>query len=720
MKTLLRVLGVTLIAILSFIIPACQQTLTEPALNSQELSSQQHLSLKKVTVMEDFETGTKTAYAVGDVVFSSGTWTLNDALVGTTTSDPKNGAKSIRTRNSGTVTMKFDRTDGASTVTVQHAKYGTDANSTWGLWYSTNSGSTWAQTGSSVTTSSTTLQTASFTVNITGTIRFEIRKTDGTASRVNFDDFTINDYVVVIYNFVENFEAGTKTSYAIADVTFSTGVWTLNDALVGTSTSDPKVGTKSIRVRNSGTVTMKFDKTTGAANVSVKHAKYGTDANSTWGLWYSTNSGGTWTQTGTSVTASSTTLQAAIFAVNISGTIRFEIRKTDGTASRVNFDDFSIEDYAGTGGSVTEIEPNNTIATANPIPTVPATNTGYISATTDLDYFSVSATLGQIITSGLTVPSGVDYNLYLLNSSGVTLASSTNTGSLAESISYNTTAVGSYYILVSSSSGFSTTLNYTLTANVTTGGVVDTTTSTSVHLTMGNPSIAVHDIAFPANYLMEKPQYVLSYNRDYGIPNWTAWHLNSSWIGSTPRQDDFRNDTTLPTGWYQVLSTSYSGSGYDRGHMCPSADRTLTIADNSATFLMTNMIPQAPNNNQGPWANLENYLRTLVTAGKELYIYSGGVGSQGTINAGRVNVPSRTWKVIVVLDEGTNDLSRVTTATRVIAVDMPNSDALISRTADWKTFRVSIDYVEGQTGFDFLSKVSTSIQAVIENVVDNL
>jgi len=62
---------------------------------------------------------------------------------------------------------------------------------------------------------------------------------------------------------VENYEAGTKTSYTVADVTFSTGVWQLNDALVGTSTSDRKVGTKSIRVRNSGKATMMFNKTSG-------------------------------------------------------------------------------------------------------------------------------------------------------------------------------------------------------------------------------------------------------------------------------------------------------------------------------------------------------------------------------------------------------------------------------------------------------------------------
>ena len=101
-----------------------------------------------------------------------------------------------------------------------------------------------------------------------------------------------------------------------------------------------------------------------------------------------------------------------------------------------------------------------------------------------------------------------------------------------------------------------------------------------------------------------------------------------------------------------------------------------------------------------------------------MYIYSGGYGSQGTINSGHVNVPTRTWKVVVVIPQGTNDLSRVTSGTRVIAVDMPNSDALISRTADWKTFRVSIDAVELATGYDFLSKVSASIQSTLEATVD--
>lgn len=240
--------------------------------------------------------------------------------------------------------------------------------------------------------------------------------------------------------------------------------------------------------------------------------------------------------------------------------------------------------------------------------------------------------------------------------------------------------------------------------------------SSSVHLTMGNPSNAVTNTLYPTNYLMEKSQYVLSYNRDKGEPNWTSWHLASTDLGSAARQDDFRPDTTLPAGWYQVKGTDYSGSGYDRGHMCPSGDRTSSAANNSATFLMTNMIPQAPTNNQQTWANMENYLRSLVTGSNdELYIISGGYGVSGYIAGGNVAVPTYTWKVVMVLPSGTNDVSRVTTSTRLIAVFIPNNNSVVS---DWKQYRVSVDYVESMTGYNFFSNVSDSIENTIESTVD--
>jgi endonuclease G len=70
-----------------------------------------------------------------------------------------------------------------------------------------------------------------------------------------------------------------------------------------------------------------------------------------------------------------------------------------------------------------------------------------------------------------------------------------------------------------------------------------------------------------------------------------------------------------------------------------------------------------------------------------------------------------------VLPEGENDLARITTSTRVIVVDMPNSQGI--RNHDWRQYRTSVNAVEGFTGYDFLSNVSITIQSVIETRVDN-
>src|SRR4029079_10297227 len=153
----------------------------------------------------------------------------------------------------------------------------------------------------------------------------------------------------------------------------------------------------------------------------------------------------------------------------------------------------------------------------------------------------------------------------------------------------------------------------------------------SVHLAFGNPSNAVADLSQPDNYLMEKPEFALSYNRDKGTPNWVSWHLTDEWIGSLVRNDTFRPDPAVPPDWYRVQAIDFFSTGFDRGHMTPNADRDkeTSIPINQATFLMSNMVPQAPDNNQGPWANLENYLRTLLPA-NEIYIVSGVAGTGGT------------------------------------------------------------------------------------------
>lgn len=273
----------------------------------------------------------------------------------------------------------------------------------------------------------------------------------------------------------------------------------------------------------------------------------------------------------------------------------------------------------------------------------------------------------------------------------------------------------------------------TLPANYVWSFTVSTGTAppypSSVHLTFGDPGCntiygcAVASTAQPLNFLMDKPEYSVSYNRDRGAPNWVSWHLSDEWVGTLTRVDTFRPDPGVPPEWYRVQSFDFSGSGFDRGHMVPNADRDkeTSIPINQATFLMSNMLAQAPDNNQGPWAAFEAYLRTLLPA-NEIYIVAGGAGTGGsgsgggtttTIANGNVAVPNSTWKVALVLPKAAgDDISRVDCSTRTIAIIMPNVQGI--RNNPWENYLTSVDAVETLTGYDFFSNLPDPYERCVE------
>ncbi len=221
----------------------------------------------------------------------------------------------------------------------------------------------------------------------------------------------------------------------------------------------------------------------------------------------------------------------------------------------------------------------------------------------------------------------------------------------------------------------------------------------------------------PANrdhYLIQRPQYTLSYNNALRFPNWVAWHLNAGDVGSTSR-GQFAPDTSLPSGFTVVTPGDYTRSGYDRGHNCPSADRSNTRSNNDAVFLMTNMTPQAHGLNAGPWEQLESYCRDLTRQGNELYIICGhGFSAPTHQTIGRVGiaVPDFGWKVVVVIpDQPGSDLRRITPQTRVIAVKMPNVNT-VSKQA-WSRYIVTPGDIERATGLSFFRALpSATAQAL--------
>ena len=248
-------------------------------------------------------------------------------------------------------------------------------------------------------------------------------------------------------------------------------------------------------------------------------------------------------------------------------------------------------------------------------------------------------------------------------------------------------------------------------------GIARATIGTALQSQLGNPSGATAVATATTNYLIARPQYALSYNNTTREPNWVSWNLTTADTGSSGRSPNFFQDTTLPAGFYQVLTTDYSGSGFDRGHMCPSGDRTITDADNEATFFMTNMIPQAPDNNQGVWANFESECRTLAAAGNEVLIISGPSGFSGTTIASGVAVAGFTWKIAVVVPVGSGTaLSRITTATRVIAIKIPNIAGV--RSNPWQNYITTAAQIQTDTGYTFFSELSSFVATALRAKVD--
>ncbi len=228
------------------------------------------------------------------------------------------------------------------------------------------------------------------------------------------------------------------------------------------------------------------------------------------------------------------------------------------------------------------------------------------------------------------------------------------------------------------------------------------------NLLLGNPTQA--DKA-PDNYLIERPQYTLSYNRARGGANWVAWHIDQQDLGGEDR-GKFRPDPALPADW-QIGPNDYRGSGYDRGHVCPSGDRTGSREDNDATFYMSNMLPQTAELNRAVWADFENALRDIVREGNEVYVIAGGSGEAATIADGKVTVPQVCWKVALVLPEGKDDLKRINAQTRVITIAMPNVAEQKLKDGDWRQYIVTTKKLSDAIKMDFFPALPKDVKTAL-------
>jgi len=220
----------------------------------------------------------------------------------------------------------------------------------------------------------------------------------------------------------------------------------------------------------------------------------------------------------------------------------------------------------------------------------------------------------------------------------------------------------------------------------------------------------------PSNdYLILRPQYVLSYCSEKNTANWVAWQLSSEWFGEVPRfKGSFINDTLLPDTFSKVRHSNYTNSGYDRGHMVRSEERTATFEDNKSTFYLTNVLPQTPDLNRGVWLDFEYYCENLCkNENKTLYIFAGGVfHSDSTLKGeGMIAVPDSCFKIVLVLDNS-NDINNVSRKTTIIAVLMPNIQGI--RREQWESYTTTVRHIEQSTGYDFFNSWEDALEEYLE------
>jgi len=259
---------------------------------------------------EDFEIGYKPLYPTDTITCSMGNWIFWDAIIGTSTSDRKNGLQSARLRYAN-LRMYFDKTGGADTVTIYHAKYGTDVNATWSLQISIDGGTTWNYVGNPVVSTDTVLTAAVFAVKRDGNVRFNIETTSN-YDRINIDDITITNYIGISPP-VLTADASNNNVDNNIDITFTdnsawraavTAVKIGNTAL--TPTTDYVFSAGNLQLKPSGGNTLLT--TSGSKSITIEAYGYSTDT-----ITQLINAG--------APTSNSTTTISSALAINSSRTI---------------------------------------------------------------------------------------------------------------------------------------------------------------------------------------------------------------------------------------------------------------------------------------------------------------------------------------------------------------------------------------------------------------
>ena len=197
--------------------------------------------------------------------------------------------------------------------------------------------------------------------------------------------------------------------------------------------------------------------------------------------------------------------------------------------------------------------------------------------------------------------------------------------------------------------------------------------------------------------------------------NVSRYYTNNGEILTPTSQ--YPNDPDLPAT-YQFTNDPYKGSGYDHGHICPSADRLRSTAANYQTFFLTNMQPQTKALNgshntipadYSPWFRIEDRIRTWAMQSDTLYVCKGGyIGSSTTtIGSGANKIPVPSYFFVALL-------SKRGATYKAVGFWMKH-ESNYTKQAPLSSYTMNIRELESKTGMDFFCNLKDETERDIEN-----
>ncbi|HOR11666.1 MAG TPA: DNA/RNA non-specific endonuclease [Bacteroidales bacterium] len=211
--------------------------------------------------------------------------------------------------------------------------------------------------------------------------------------------------------------------------------------------------------------------------------------------------------------------------------------------------------------------------------------------------------------------------------------------------------------------------------------------------------------------------YAFWYDTQNRLSHWVAYPLYREIIGSGSRTDLWDYNPKVPKRYQPVLFSSFGGSGYDRGHQLPSADRLYSDEVNASTFYFTNLTAQNGSLNQNLWGNLEVYVRGWAQACDTLYVVTGAMiqtAENKNIdyvednNGNKVAVPKLYYKVLLKYKAGQTENGGYSSIG--FWYENRTHTALYPTAADAR----SVKDMETLTGFDFFHNLPDNIELAIE------